>query len=89
MKKVADLDILVASQPNFTYSLGPYNASPALTPARLATNKQAQARQLQERMDLAREVHESVIQRAMVEAVRVSGERSLSSSAMPSRVRAA
>src|ERR1700712_3365764 len=31
--------------------------------ARLATNKQAQARQLQERMDLAREVHESVIQR--------------------------
>ncbi len=31
--------------------------------ARLAANKQAQARQLQERMDLAREVHESVIQR--------------------------
>lgn len=31
--------------------------------ARQATNKQAQARQLQERMDLAREVHESVIQR--------------------------
>jgi signal transduction histidine kinase len=31
--------------------------------ARLATNKQNQARQLQERMDLAREVHESVIQR--------------------------
>ncbi len=31
--------------------------------ARLATNKQAQARQLQERMDLAREVHDSVIQR--------------------------
>lgn len=31
--------------------------------ARLATNKQAQARQLQDRMDLAREVHESVIQR--------------------------
>jgi signal transduction histidine kinase len=31
--------------------------------ARHATNKQAQARQLQERMDLAREVHESVIQR--------------------------
>ena len=31
--------------------------------ARMATNKQAQARQLQERMDLAREVHESVIQR--------------------------
>jgi signal transduction histidine kinase len=31
--------------------------------ARAATNKQAHARQLQERMDLAREVHESVIQR--------------------------
>ena len=31
--------------------------------ARQATNKQAQARQLQERIDLAREVHESVIQR--------------------------
>ncbi|MDA0183219.1 GAF domain-containing protein [Solirubrobacter phytolaccae] len=31
--------------------------------ARQATNKQAQARQLSERMDLAREVHESVIQR--------------------------
>jgi signal transduction histidine kinase len=31
--------------------------------ARQTTNKQAQARQLQERMDLAREVHESVIQR--------------------------
>jgi len=33
-----DYDILVASQPNFTYSLGPYNASPALSPERLATN---------------------------------------------------
>jgi signal transduction histidine kinase len=31
--------------------------------ARQATNKQAQARSLQERIDLAREVHESVIQR--------------------------
>jgi signal transduction histidine kinase len=31
--------------------------------ARLATNQQARARQLQERIDLAREVHESVIQR--------------------------
>jgi len=31
--------------------------------ARQATNKQAEARRLQERMDLAREVHESVIQR--------------------------
>ena len=33
------------------------------TLARLATNKQARARQLQERIDLAREVHECVIQR--------------------------
>jgi signal transduction histidine kinase len=31
--------------------------------ARLATNQQARARQLQERIDLARDVHESVIQR--------------------------
>jgi signal transduction histidine kinase len=33
------------------------------THARLATNQQARARQLQERIDLAREVHEGVIQR--------------------------
>ena len=33
------------------------------TLARLATNKHARARQLQERIDLAREVHEGVIQR--------------------------
>src|SRR6202000_2080897 len=40
-------------------------AKPAARPAsaRQATNKQAEARQLQERMDLAREVHDSVIQR--------------------------
>ena len=43
------------------YTLGKTAALAAF--ARLATNKQAQARQLQERMDLAREVHESVIQR--------------------------
>jgi signal transduction histidine kinase len=43
------------------YTLGKLAALAAF--ARLATNKQAQARQLQERMDLAREVHESVIQR--------------------------
>jgi predicted amidohydrolase YtcJ len=36
--KMAQYEIGVASQPNFTYSLGPYNASPALTPARLQTN---------------------------------------------------
>jgi signal transduction histidine kinase len=43
------------------YTLGKTAALAAF--ARVATNKQAQARQLQERMDLAREVHESVIQR--------------------------
>lgn len=36
--KLAAHGILVASQPNFTYSLGPYNASPALSPERLQTN---------------------------------------------------
>jgi predicted amidohydrolase YtcJ len=35
---MAKYDILVASQPNFTYSLGPHNAAPALSPERLATN---------------------------------------------------
>ncbi|HWK26138.1 MAG TPA: GAF domain-containing protein [Solirubrobacter sp.] len=43
------------------YTLGKTAALAAF--ARQATNKQAQARQLQERMNLAREVHESVIQR--------------------------
>lgn len=38
LKKLAENEILVASQPNFTYSLGPYNASPALSPERLQTN---------------------------------------------------
>jgi len=38
LQTMAKYDILVASQPNFTYSLGPYNASPALSPERLATN---------------------------------------------------
>jgi predicted amidohydrolase YtcJ len=38
LKAVADLGIIVCSQPNFTYSLGPYNASPGLSPERLATN---------------------------------------------------
>lgn len=36
--KMAKNDIYVASQPNFTYSLGPFNASPALSPERLETN---------------------------------------------------
>ena len=36
--KMVKHQIGVASQPNFTYSLGPYNASPALSPARLQTN---------------------------------------------------
>ena len=35
---MADNGILVASQPNFSYSLGPYNASPALSAERLETN---------------------------------------------------
>lgn len=38
MKKMAKYGILVASQPNFAYSLGPYNARPALTPEKLRTN---------------------------------------------------
>jgi hypothetical protein len=38
LQKIAENDLLVASQPNFTYSLGPYNASPALSAARLQTN---------------------------------------------------
>lgn len=39
---MAKYDILVASQPNFTYSLGPNNAAPALSPERLATNNPQQ-----------------------------------------------
>lgn len=38
LAKMEKYGILAASQPNFTYSLGPYNASPALSPGRLATN---------------------------------------------------
>lgn len=49
--------------------------------ARLATNKQAQARQLQERMDLAREVHESVIQRLFGIQLVFSSQAELSASA--------
>src|SRR4051812_38916519 len=52
---------LTNSERYLLYTLGKTAALAAF--ARLATNKQAQARQLQERMDLAREVHESVIQR--------------------------
>jgi predicted amidohydrolase YtcJ len=37
-RKMVKWGILVSSQPNFTYSLGPYNASPGLTPERLETN---------------------------------------------------
>jgi signal transduction histidine kinase len=44
------------------------------TRARLATNQQARARQLQERIDLARDVHEGVIQRLFgVQLVFASG----------------
>jgi signal transduction histidine kinase len=49
--------------------------------ARQATNKQAQARQLQERMDLAREVHESVIQRLFGIQLVFSSQVELSSAA--------
>jgi signal transduction histidine kinase len=52
---------LRASERYLLWTLGKTAALAAF--ARVATNKQAQARQLQERMDLAREVHESVIQR--------------------------
>jgi signal transduction histidine kinase len=52
---------LGAPERHLLWTLGKTAALAAF--ARLATNKQAQARQLQERMDLAREVHESVIQR--------------------------
>jgi len=52
---------LTSSERALLYTLGKTAALAAF--ARLATNKQAQARQLQERMDLAREIHESVIQR--------------------------
>src|SRR4051812_25539343 len=56
-----DKPALGDSERYLLYTLGKTAALAAF--ARLATNKQAQARQLQERMDLAREVHESVIQR--------------------------
>lgn len=49
--------------------------------ARQATNKQAQARQLQERMDLAREVHESVIQRLFGIQLVFSSQAELSAAA--------
>jgi predicted amidohydrolase YtcJ len=38
LAKMEKYKIYAASQPNFTYSLGPYNAAPALSAARLATN---------------------------------------------------
>jgi signal transduction histidine kinase len=52
---------LGAPERHLLWTLGKTAALAAF--ARQATNKQAQARQLQERIDLAREVHESVIQR--------------------------
>jgi len=49
---------------NERHALWAFGKTAALaTLARLATNQQARARQLQERIDLAREVHEVVIQR--------------------------
>jgi signal transduction histidine kinase len=56
-----DAPPLSHEQRDLLWSLGKMAALAVF--ARQATNKQAQARQLQERMDLAREVHESVIQR--------------------------
>src|SRR5919197_2051216 len=51
-------------RPNERHALWALGKTAALaTLARLATNQQARARQLQERIDLAREVHEGVIQR--------------------------
>jgi signal transduction histidine kinase len=61
------------------YSLGKTAALAAF--ARQATNKQAQARQLQERMDLAREVHESVIQRLFGIQLVFSSQAELSAAA--------
>jgi len=52
---------LSAAERHLLWTLGKTAALASF--ARQATNKQAQARQLQERIDLAREVHESVIQR--------------------------
>ena len=52
---------LTDQERSLLWSLGKTAALAAF--ARLATNQQAAAQRLQERMDLAREVHESVIQR--------------------------
>jgi signal transduction histidine kinase len=52
---------LTASERSALWALG--KTAALATNARLATNQQARARQLQERIDLARDVHESVIQR--------------------------
>ena len=52
---------LTASERSALMALG--KTAALATNARLATNQQARARQLQERIDLARDVHEGVIQR--------------------------
>ena len=52
---------LTPSERHVLWALG--KTAALATRARLATNQQARARQLQERIDLAREVHEGVIQR--------------------------
>ena len=59
--RAPDRPPLGAPERHLLWTLGKTAALAAF--ARQATNKQAQARQLQERIDLAREVHESVIQR--------------------------
>jgi signal transduction histidine kinase len=52
---------LTDSERHVLWALG--KTAALATRARLATNQQARARQLQERIDLARDVHEGVIQR--------------------------
>jgi signal transduction histidine kinase len=59
--RAPDRPPLGAPERHLLWTLGKTAALAAF--ARQATYKQAQARQLQERIDLAREVHESVIQR--------------------------
>jgi signal transduction histidine kinase len=63
---------LTASERHVLWALG--KTAALATRARLATNQTARARQLQERIDLARDVHEGVIQRLFgVQLVFASG----------------
>jgi signal transduction histidine kinase len=63
---------LTPSERHVLWALG--KTAALATRARLATNQQARARQLQERIDLARDIHEGVIQRLFgVQLVFASG----------------